>query len=600
MMIQFPKPIVDQFFRTYAITNFAVSRDEQRLIFNANLNGKMNLWAMDLPDTFPYLFAQQDQMSSFVQFDPSNRYVLSGFDQDGDENQQIYAVSPDGGLPQPFITGSPQEKYFFAHVSGDGKRVYYMTSEGNASFLNTHVRSVEDGSDQLIHTGKDGLTELSAVSKEEKAFVYLMAFANTYATGFVKTDGQEYCLTPDPEKIHVTFDPIFVDETTVYFATNYESEYSYVAKFDLVTKEFSPVVTLDNESVQGLKFNQGQQALYILAENGVKDNLYRYNLEKDSLEKLKMPVDVISQLYVAQSGSIYALGQGATVPPNIYHTVDGVDGLNWKRLTNNTVLGVSKEEMIEPNVVTYPSFDDMEIEALLFKANPESANGHTIFWPHGGPQAAERKTFRSMFQCFTNRGYNVFAPNFRGSTGYGSSFVKMVEQDWGEGPRLDCVAGIEWLFEKGITDQDKLFLVGGSYGGYMTLLLHGRHPEYFKACIDIFGPSDLFTFVNSVPSHWKPIMERWIGNPERDKERFTRDSPVTYLDTMTKPMLVVQGAKDPRVVRAESDQIVAKLQEKGRDVEYMVLEDEGHGFRKKENEINTYTRMIDFLEKHRG
>ncbi|HLR71472.1 MAG TPA: alpha/beta fold hydrolase, partial [Pseudogracilibacillus sp.] len=243
-------------------------------------------------------------------------------------------------------------------------------------------------------------------------------------------------------------------------------------------------------------------------------------------------------------------------------------------------------------------FDGMEIEALLFKAKPEYDNGHTIFWPHGGPQAAERKNFRSMFQCFLNRGYTIFAPNFRGSTGYGSEFVKLVEQDWGYGPRLDCVAGIEWLFENNISDKEKLFLVGGSYGGYMALLLHGRHSDYFKAVVDIFGPSDLFTFVNSVPPHWKPIMERWLGDPVRDKDRFIKDSPVTYLDGMTKPMLVIQGAKDPRVVKEESDQIVAKLKEKDRDVEYLVLDDEGHGFSKKENEIKVYKLMLEFLEKH--
>lgn len=154
-----------------------------------------------------------------------------------------------------------------------------------------------------------------------------------------------------------------------------------------------------------------------------------------------------------------------------------------------------------------------------------------------------------------NRGYNIFAPNFKGSTGYGSSFVKLVEQDWGYGPRLDNVEGVKWLINEGITDPEHLFLIGGSYGGYMSLLLHGRHWEYFKAVVDIFGPSDLFTFVNSVPPHWKPLMERWLGDPERDKERFVTDSPVTYLETMTKPMLVIQGAKDPRVVKEESTYI---------------------------------------------
>ncbi|OZU87487.1 S9 family peptidase [Virgibacillus indicus] len=594
-MIQFPKPTVEQFFRTYVITDFSVNKNEDRLIFSSNLNGKMNLWAMDLPDTFPYLFAQHDESCSFIKFDPKNRYVLAGFDKDGDENHQIYALPNEGGLPRPLITGDPQEKYFFSHLSDDGKRVYYITSEDNPSFLNARVRNLEDNSDQLINTGEVSPTELAAVSDNEEAFVYLRTFANTYVTGFVKVGEEMHSLTPDPKKVHVAFDPIFTDDKTIYFITDYESEYSYIAKFDLETKEFSTCLEIENESIQTIKWDKERNEFYLVTEKGVTDVLYSYSIDSKKLKQLATPVDVIEKIQVAKSGNLYMLGRSATVPHNIFQLQDGA---KWQQLTNNRVLGLSSDDMVEPEVISYKSFDGMEIEALLFKADPENDNGHTIFWPHGGPQASERKMFRSMFQCFLNRGYTIFAPNFRGSTGYGSSFVKMVEQDWGEGPRKDCISGIEWLFANNITTQDKLFLVGGSYGGYMALLLHGRHPDYFKAVIDIFGPSDLFTFVNSVPPHWKPIMDRWLGDPERDKERFIKDSPVTYLEGMKKPMLVIQGAKDPRVVKEESDQIVAKLKEKGRDVEYLVLEDEGHGFSKKENEIKVYTLMLDFMEKH--
>ncbi|MFC4559606.1 S9 family peptidase [Virgibacillus kekensis] len=596
-MIDFPKPTVEQFFRTYVITDFDVSGGEERLVFSSNLNGKMNLWAMDLPETFPYLFAHQDESCSFIKIDPKNRYVLAGFDKDGDENHHIYAIPTEGGLPKPLITGDESEKYFFADLSEDGERVYYVTSEENPSFLNARVRNLSNDSDTLLNMGEVSPTELAAVSTDEEKFVYLRALANTFVTGHIKVGKETISLTPDSEKVHIVNDPVFSDDNTVYFVTNYESEYSYVAKFSLDTREFTKVVEIENESVDFLKWHKGKNALYLVTENGVKDCLYRFETETGDLAKLSTPVDVIEKLQVKKSGNLYVLGRSATVPHNIYKSENGS---KWKRLTNNRVLGLSSGDMVEPDVVFYKSFDGMEIEALLFKAKPEYDNGHTIFWPHGGPQAAERKFFRAMFQCFLNRGYTIFAPNFRGSTGYGSSFVKLVEQDWGEGPRLDCVAGIEWLFENDVTDRDKLFLVGGSYGGYMTLLLHGRHPEYFKACVDIFGPSDLFTFVNSVPPHWKPIMDRWLGDPERDKERFVRDSPVTYLDGMTKPMLVIQGAKDPRVVKEESDNIVAKLEEAGRDVEYMVLEDEGHGFSKKENEINVYSRMLEFLDKHHG
>lgn len=594
-MLNFSKPTVEQYLRTYVISNFAVSKDEKRLVFNTNLNGKMNLWAMDLPDTFPYLFAQKDQSSNFIKFDPEGRYVLTGYDNNGDENYQIYAVSSEGGMPEELITGDPSEKYYFVHLSDDGKRLYYVTSEGNESFLNARVRNLEDNSDTLLHEGEAGTTYLAAVSEDEKTFVYMRLFANTYIQLFVKDGDQMVSLTPDPDKVHVASGPVFVGEKDIYFTTNFDEEYSYVAKYNLDSKSFEKVVEIEKESIEGVQYDKENNYLYFATEKGVEDILYRYDLSSDKLEKLSTPVDVLEKLVVTKAGNLYLLGRSATIPFNIYKSTDGN---TWQSLTNNRVLGVSQEEMVEPEVITYKSFDDMEIEALLFKAKPEYSNGYTIFWPHGGPQASERKMFRAMFQSALNRGYNIFAPNFRGSTGYGSSFVKLVEQDWGHGPRLDCVAGIEWLFDNNIADRDKLFLVGGSYGGYMSLLLHGRHSEYFKAVVDIFGPSDLFTFVNSVPPHWKPMMERWVGDPERDKERFITDSPITYLDDMVKPMLVIQGAKDPRVVKEESDQIVAKLKEKGREVEYLVLEDEGHGFSKKENEIKVYNVMLDFLEKH--
>lgn len=596
--MKFPEPKVEQFFRTYTISHFSVDKKESRLLFSSNLNGKTNLWAIDLNGSgFPYLFAQHDESANFIKFDPHNLFVLAGYDHDGDENYHIYSISPEGGFPQPLITGEPTDKFYYAHLNEDGTRLYYMTSEGNPSFLNTRVRNLEDGSDSLLTEGEGALTELAAVSEDENSFVYLHALANTYVKAVVETQGKTFSLLPDPEIVHIATNPIFTDNQTIYFLTDYESEYTYLARFDIETKTTATVLSITNESITHLEWDKKNNLLYLVTEKGVEDLLYRYALADEQLEPLSAPVDVIEQLSVTENGNLYLLGRSATLPGNIF---TAADGKKWTQLTENRVLGISQKDMIEPDVITYSSFDGLDIEALLFRAKEEQANGYTIFWPHGGPQASERKQFRAMFQCFLNRGYNIFAPNFRGSTGYGSSFVKLVEQDWGGAPRMDNVAGIEWLIKQNITKPEKLFLVGGSYGGYMALLLHGRHPEYFKAVIDIFGPSDLFSFVQSVPPHWKPIMERWVGDPERDKERFIEDSPVTYLDSMTKPMLVIQGAKDPRVIKAESDQIVAKLEETGREVDYLVLEDEGHGFSKKENEIKVYNQMLEFMEKHQS
>ncbi|MDQ0159373.1 S9 family peptidase [Alkalibacillus salilacus] len=594
-MLKFPKPTVEQFFRSYVISDFTVSPNEDKLLFASNLDGKMNVWAMNLPNHYPYLFAHHNQSVGALKVDPEGRYVIAGYDQEGDENYQLYALPPEGGLPQPLITGEEEDKYLYGHLSEDGNRLYYYTSKGNPSYLNTYVRDLESGHDTLLHEGDGGATFLSTVSNDEEAVVFTTLYANTYMLSFVKVNGETHYLTPDPENVHVTGGATFVGDD-IYFVTNYNSEYHYLAKFNLQSKSFESVLSLEEESIEDLKYDKENEQFYIVTVKGVQNYLYRYDLKNGTLEDLDLPVDIVEKLHVAKSGNVYMLGRNAVMPHNIFVLNNQV----WQQLTANHVLGVSSEDMVDPEIVSYESFDGMEIESLLFKAKPENDNGYTILWPHGGPQASEQKFYRAMFQCLLNRGYTIFCPNFRGSTGYGSSFVKLVEHDWGEGPRLDNVYGIEWLFDQGISSPDKLFLVGGSYGGYMALLLHGRHPEYFKAVVDIFGVSNLFTFVNSVPDHWKPMMKNWLGDPEEDYDRFVKDSPVTYLDSMERPMLVIQGAKDPRVVKEESDQIVEKLRGEGRDVDYLVLEDEGHGFSKKENEIKVYQTMLDFLEKHQG
>ncbi|NMO95999.1 S9 family peptidase [Paenibacillus lemnae] len=596
-MLQFPKPDVEQYFQTYVIRTFGLSSDEKRLMFSSSLNGKYNIWAMNLEEAggFPYPLTYNGQMCSFIKADPEGRHILAAFDHDGNENFQLHALRWNGGTPMPLLEDAdPEDKQYFAHLTEDGKRLYYNTSRDNPSFLNSRIYHLDSKQDELILEGTDTATELAAVSPDETSFIYTKMYANTYYISYCRINGQDHSLTPSPDVVHTAGDPLYTDNDTVLFVTDYESDYSYIAEYNLNTHQFSPLMQLENEGVKSIKYHKESRTLYIVTEKGVEDGLYAYHLEAGTLAQIPLPSDIVEQLVVGKSGQLYLLARGAVKPHNIYRYRDGA----WNMLTRNVMTGLAEEDLVYPETITYSSFDGMEIEALLYRAKDELANGNTVFWPHGGPQAAEQKQFRAMFQYILARGYHIFCPNFRGSTGYGSAFVKMVEQDWGEGPRKDCLAGMEWLFGQGISSRERLFVMGGSYGGYMTLLLAGRNPEYFRAAIDIVGVSNLFTFYNSVPEHWKPIMQRWIGDPEQDRERFIKDSPITYLDQMVNPMLIIQGANDPRVVKEESDQIVEALREKGREVEYLVFEDEGHGITKKENEKLAYARISEFLDRH--
>jgi len=595
LAISFPPPPVEQYFRTFRIGTFTVDRDERRLIFSTNLSGKVNLWALDLDrqSPFPYPLTTLDQNCASVYADPKGRWLIAAFDRDGDENWQVYALPPAGGDPVPLLS-APGEKFFLAHLSEDGRWLYYYTSRGNPQFLNSHRLDLETGADELLHTGEGSTTFLAAVSPEGDAFTTLQMFSNTVNRAYLHRGGERLPLFRT-DKPHSVLGQEFVDSDTLYFATDEGEDFHYLARFDARTGEITRIVYREGEDIRAPWLHREGNALYILAHKGVEDRLYRYDIGTGDLEEIPLPYANVDHVHVGRSGTLYVLGRSANVPTNISFRRPGGE---WVPLTDNRVLGVAPEELRDAEVVRYASFDGLEIEALLYRPLPERDNGHTVVWPHGGPQAAERKAYRSLFQVLVAAGYTVFAPNFRGSLGYGTRFLKMVERDWGHGPRLDMVAGVEWLLQQAIAHRDRLFVMGGSFGGYMTLLLHGRHPEYWRACVDIFGPSNLFTFINSVPDFWRPLMEQWLGHPERDKEKLTEDSPITYLRNMTKPMLVIQGANDPRVVKAESDQIVEALRAQGTEVEYMVLDDEGHGFSRVENEIKVYRRVLEFLARH--
>lgn len=594
-MIQFEKPDGTHFLQNLTVSDFVVSPDEKQIVLCTNINGHYNLWGMDVEKKFPYPLTFNNQIANFITYSKTGDFLLVGFDKDGDENSQIYAIKPEGGSLVP-IRYSEGERHFYAHLTEDGRNLYYTTTDGNTKYLNSLVYDIESGKEKVLIEGSGAPTYIAAVSPGEKSFVYLKSFGNSYSLAYVRSEEEQVLLTPQTDRQHTVSDFAYVSEEEIYFLTNYDDDLNYLAKFDIQLKQFKKVLQIKKEDFTSIYYSKKEHALYMVGSYGVEDRLYRYSLADERKEKIDIPVDIIQKMVIMPTGQLYLLGKNAVKPSNLFVSKDS--GSSWMELTHYRVPGIREEDLVEPEVVHYPSFDDLEIEALLFKAKEENSNGHVILWPHGGPQSIERKSFRGMFQFLVNQGYSIFAPNFRGSANYGLNFMKMVEGDWGHGPRLDNITGIDWLIKKGYAESDKILLLGGSYGGYMALLLHGRHPEYFKAVVDIFGPSNLFSFIDSVPDFWASYMKQWIGDPEKDKERLTVDSPITYLDNMTKPMLVIQGANDPRVVQKESDQIVAALKENGREVSYTVLEDEGHGFTKKANEILVYKKINEFFNAH--
>jgi dipeptidyl aminopeptidase/acylaminoacyl peptidase len=294
----------------------------------------------------------------------------------------------------------------------------------------------------------------------------------------------------------------------------------------------------------------------------------------------------------------------ATMPTQLYVLDD--ESRPPARKTRERPLGVSPELLSEGEDASFESHDGLRISARLYLPSAElgyEGPRPLVYYVHGGPQSQERPNFAwfsmPLIQILTLEGFAVFVPNVRGSTGYGLSYVKWVDRDWGGQDRLDHVHAMTQVLPKDERiDVARAGVVGRSYGGYMSLVLAGRHPELWRAAVDMFGPYDLLTFYERIPTTWKPYYALALGHPERDREFLVERSPRTNIADLSCPLLVIQGQNDPRVVERESSDLVEGLRGLGKDVDYLVFPDEGHDVLKLPNRVRCYEAIVGFFGRH--
>ncbi|HEV8160096.1 MAG TPA: prolyl oligopeptidase family serine peptidase [Pyrinomonadaceae bacterium] len=273
------------------------------------------------------------------------------------------------------------------------------------------------------------------------------------------------------------------------------------------------------------------------------------------------------------------------------------------KLTDSLNPQINRDDLVEAEVIRYKSFDGMEIPSILYKPHQASAQkkAPALVWVHGGPGGQTRTNYSAQMQYLANQGYVILGVNNRGSSGYGKTFFTSDDGKHGREPLWDCIEAKKYLKSLGYVDENKIGIIGGSYGGYMVLAALAFKPEEFAVGVDIFGVSNWVRTLQSIPPYWESFRKslyKEIGNPETDLALLKEISPLFHADKIKKPLIVLQGANDPRVIKPESDEIVEAVKKNGGVVEYVVFDNEGHGFTKKVNEIRAYKAIADFLDKH--
>ena len=316
----------------------------------------------------------------------------------------------------------------------------------------------------------------------------------------------------------------------------------------------------------------------------------------------------LESLYYDKKGERFVLSFSTAISPTQIYTVEGKDRETIVMHTEERILGIPENHLSQGEEASFVSHDGIRVSARLYL--PAEDLGYKgprplVYYIHGGPQGQERPDFAwfsmPLIQFLTLRGFAVFVPNVRGSTGYGLNYTKRVDCDWGGQDRLDHVHAMTKILPRDKRlDIKHAAVVGRSYGGYMALTLAGRHPDLWSTACDMFGPYDLITFSERIPETWKPYFKIALGDPGTSEGRafLTERSPKTYLDNMSCPLLVIQGRNDPRVVAKESEELVADLKKKGKDIELLVFEDEGHDVLKYNNRVTCYDAIADFFAKN--
>ena len=314
-----------------------------------------------------------------------------------------------------------------------------------------------------------------------------------------------------------------------------------------------------------------------------------------------LPEGIVRGVSIAPDDSLIAFYASDGSVPDELHVARF--GEAPRRLTNALNPRIKREDLVVPSVVRFKSYDSVEVPGVLYKPHQASAESKApaLVLVHGGPGGQAQVGYSALTQALTNRGYVVFDINNRGSSGYGKTFYQMDDRKHGEADLGDVVESKRMLAQLGYVDTTKIGIIGGSYGGYMTLAALTLQPDAFKVGVDLFGISNWVRTLTNVPPYWESFraaLYEEMGDPKTDSARLHRISPLFNADRIKAPLMVLQGANDPRVLQVESDEIVAAARKNGVPVEYIVFPDEGHGFVKKENEVRGYGAILSFLDTH--
>lgn len=606
-------PIDDLYF-TRDIRDASWSPDGEQVVFTTNITGRLNLWKVSATGGWPIQLTQSDDRQVGAAWSRDGKWLLFQQDSGGNELWDIFAVPADGGEVVN-LTRTPDIREENPLWSPDGKTiaVAYKPKQSTAydlALIDWTTRQVN----KITHEATPNYSWSSVAWSPDGKTLY----ANRMKAGFTDSDvysidinsGQATSLTPHQGNIIYAASSLSPDGKTLLITSTEKGGYKNVALLDITNRKLRWATDIKWEATPGGFSPDGNSFTYVINADGRQD-VYLANSSTVRAQKIPVPEGVNGfsgsnhfpsyprPSAFSPKGNLLLLSHESSVEPADYWVYD-FGRRSAKQLTYSTVASLKSAALPASQIVHYKTYDSKVISALMWVPLNLKRDGSNpaLVLPHGGPTGQTQDFWNRGVSAFVSRGYICIAPNVRGSTGYGMEFQKANYQDLGGGDLQDEVYAAKFLEATGYVNPKKIGITGGSYGGFMTLMAIGKTPDIWAAAVELFGIIDWYTMLKHEDPELQEYEKSLLGDPEKDRKVYEATSPIKYIHNVKAPLLVLQGDNDPRVPKEESQQVIDLLKKDGKTVDVHYYPNEGHGFLKRENQIDSLRRIIDWFDKY--
>ena len=592
---------IEEFYENTRIGGGVFSEDEKKLLMSSDESGIFNVYEINIADGSRKQITNSTSDSYFaIDYVPGSGGILYSADKGGNEISHIYLLRKDRSTKD--LTPGENEKAMFGGWSEDKKSMIYLSNVRDPQFFDVYKMDIGSWEPQMIYKNDKGF-QLEGISHNENLLMLSQPVTSSENKLFLYDREKDKMTEISKEKGSYSAAGFSKDDNFLYYITDVGQEFAYLVAYDLQTGKTKTVFETDWDVMYSNLSENDTYRVIGINEDGKNRIIVLNNQSGEKIALPSVPDGDIKDVNFSDSENLMRLTIGTSKTPNNLYVYNFKTN-EIKKLTNTLNSNIDPDDLVASEVVRYKSFDGLEIPAIFYKPH-QASNANKVpalVWVHGGPGGQSRTGYSALIQYLVNHGYAVLAVNNRGSSGYGKTFFKMDDKKHGEEDLKDVIWGKKWLQEQDYIDSDNIGIIGGSYGGYMTMAAMTFEPEEFDAGVNLFGVTNWLRTLKSIPPYWesfKTALYEEMGDPTtKDSIALYNKSPLFHADQVKNPVMVLQGANDPRVLQVESDEIVAELKKNNVPVEYVIFEDEGHGFIKKENEIKGYKQILAFLDKY--